>query len=107
MALAMQSRADGGVGAPVPGFCFLSMVFVAPERWSEGIGGRLVDAVLAEVGRRRLRTVQHWTHADNVRAHRLCDGRGFWRIGLEQRNDLGEPIVQYERDCRDKAADRC
>lgn len=105
MALAMQSRADGGVGEPVPGFCFLSMIFVAPERWGEGIGGFLADAVLSEAGRRGFQTVQLWIHADNLRAKHLYEGHGFRRTGLEQCNDLGEPIVQYERDCRDKAAD--
>lgn len=41
--------------------------------------------------------VRLWTHADNVRARRLYDGRGFRRSGLERDDDRGERIVQFER----------
>jgi len=41
------ARDDGGTGPVVPGRCHLSMVFVAPERWGEGIGSLLVDSAVA------------------------------------------------------------
>lgn len=97
MGLAMQSRADGGSGPPEPGVCFISMIFVAPDRWGEGIGGRLVDAVLAEAESQGFVTARLWTHLDNERAQRLYEYRGFHRTGREIDNDLGERIVQYER----------
>jgi ribosomal protein S18 acetylase RimI-like enzyme len=100
MALAMQSRADGGTGLPVPGLCFISMIFVAPDRWGEGIGGRIVDDILAEAGTRGYETAQLWTHADNDRSHRLYEARGFRRTGRDHDDDLGDRIVQYERTCR-------
>src|SRR5262245_58823394 len=46
MALGMQGLADDGAGPPLPGLCHVAMVFVAPDRWGEGIGGSLVDALL-------------------------------------------------------------
>jgi GNAT superfamily N-acetyltransferase len=52
MALGEQALSDDGSGPPVDGLCHVSMVFVAPDRWGEGLGGRLVDALLEEVRRR-------------------------------------------------------
>lgn len=48
MALGVQALSDDGAGAPVRGLCHISMVFVAPDYWGRGIGGRLVDALLPE-----------------------------------------------------------
>jgi ribosomal protein S18 acetylase RimI-like enzyme len=97
MALGMQGLADDGAGPPVPGLCHLAMVFVAPDRWGEGIGGRVVDRVLAEARSRGYRHAQLWTHADNARAQRLYERRGFRRSGRAKDDDFGEPIVHYHR----------
>lgn len=96
MALGMQARANDGAGPPVEGLCHISMVFVAPERWGRGIGGRLVDALLAEARARGYDRAQLWTQADNPNAQRLYEGRGFLRSGREK-EDLGEWIFHYER----------
>ncbi len=97
MALAMQGLADDAAGPPVPGLCFIAMVFVVPDRWGQGIGGRIVDAVLAEAGPRGYDRAQLWTQANNLRAQRLYEGHGFRRTGREMDDDLGERIVHYER----------
>lgn len=97
MAMGMQARADDGAGPPVPRLCHISMVFVAPDRWGEGIGGRLVDAVLGAARPRGYDRAQLWTHADNSRAQRLYEARGFQRSGREKDDDLGERIVHYGR----------
>ena len=96
MGAAMQGRADDGAGPPIPGLCHVGMVAVGPERWGEGIGGRIVDALCATARTRRYRAAQLWTHADNVRAQRLYDGRGFRPSGRRKTDDFGEPIVHYE-----------
>jgi GNAT superfamily N-acetyltransferase len=70
-----------------PGGCFLSYLFVVPERWGEGIGGLILDAVLAEAKRRRHSYIHLWTHDDNARSHRLYRSRGFTPTG---RSDNGE-----------------
>lgn len=67
MALGMQACADDGAGPPVSGLCHIAMVFVAPDRWGEGVGGQLVDAVLAEARDRGYDRAQLWTHVDNGR----------------------------------------
>ncbi len=96
MALGMQGLADDGTGPPVPGLCFVSMVFVAPDHWGKGLGGSILDAVFSEARSRGYTRAQLWTHADNLRAQRLYEGRGFRRSGREMRDDRGELIVQYE-----------
>jgi GNAT superfamily N-acetyltransferase len=99
MALAMPARENGGAGEPVPGLCYLSMVFVTPDRWGNGIGGALVETVLAEAQARDYDRVMLWTHRDNSRAQRLYERLRFHATGREIDNDLGERIVQYEREC--------
>ena len=63
----------------------------------EGIGGRTVDAILAEARSRGFDHTKLWTHADNARAQRLYEGRGFRRTGREVLDDSGDLIVEYER----------
>jgi ribosomal protein S18 acetylase RimI-like enzyme len=96
MALGTQARADDGAGPPVWGLCHVSMVFVAPVHWGRGIGGRLVDALLAEARARGYDRAQLWTQADNARARRLYEGRSFRPSGREKR-EFGELIVHYQR----------
>ena len=60
---------------------FLSYLFVDPERWGEGIGGAILDAVLAEAKRRTCSRMHLWTHDDNERSHRLYRSRGFSPTG--------------------------
>jgi GNAT superfamily N-acetyltransferase len=74
----------------------VQMVFVAPERWGEGIGGKLVDAALAEARTRGFERAQLWTHADDERARRLYEGRGFVCTGPRMAGESGGPIVLYE-----------
>ena len=97
MGLGMQGLADDGAGPPVPGLCHIAMIFVAPERWGEGIGGRVLGGVLEEACSRGYERAQLWTPADNARAQRLYKRHGFRRTGREKDDGLGEWIVHYER----------
>ena len=96
MALGTQGLADDGAGPPVEGLCHISMVFVAPDYWGRGIGGRLVDALLPEARSRGYDRAQLWTQSDNMRARRLYEGRGFVPSGREK-YEFGERIVHYQR----------
>jgi ribosomal protein S18 acetylase RimI-like enzyme len=96
MALGTQALADDGFGPPVEWLCHVSMVFVAPDHWGGGIGGRLVDAALAEARSRGYERAQLWTQVDNVRARRLYEGRGFRPSG-RHKEEFGEPILHYQR----------
>jgi len=95
MALGEQALSDDGSGPPVDGLCHVSMVFVAPDRWGEGLGGRLVDALLEEVRRRGYERAQLWTQMGNARARRLYEGRGF-RPSEREKDEFGERIVHYQ-----------
>lgn len=107
MAVGVQGLADDGAGPPSAGLCFVSMVYVAPDRWGEGIGGRTLDALLAQARSRCYDRTQLWTYANNRRARRLYEGRGFRRSGREQDDDRGERIIQYERRLGDEDAPPC
>jgi GNAT superfamily N-acetyltransferase len=75
----------------------VQMMFVAPERWGEGIGRKLVAAAPAEARVRGFERAQLWTHADDERVRRLYEGHGFGRTGPRVAGESGEPIVLYER----------
>ena len=64
----------------------VQMVFVAPKRWGESIGDKLVAAALGEAKTRGFE-----------RARRLYEGRGFGRTGPRVAGESGEPVVLYER----------
>jgi RimJ/RimL family protein N-acetyltransferase len=81
MASAEPQRGEEGAGPVIPGGCFLGYLFVVPERWGEGIGGIILDAVLAEAKRRHYSRIHLWTHEDNERSHRLYRSRGFSPTG--------------------------
>jgi GNAT superfamily N-acetyltransferase len=81
MASAEPMRDEDGAGAVVPGGLFLGYLYVVPARWGEGIGGLLLDAVVAEALRHTYWRVCLWTHEDNDRSHRLYRGHGFRPTG--------------------------
>jgi ribosomal protein S18 acetylase RimI-like enzyme len=91
------AREDDGAGAVVPGRCHLSMVFVRPDRWGEGIGSRLVDSAVAVAAGLGYTTVQLYTHEDNLRAQRLYAGKGFERDGDVRPDAWGEPVGRWAR----------
>lgn len=97
VAVGMPALADDGAGPPIAGHCHVSAVFVRPEWWGRRVGGRLIDAVLAEAAARGYRTAQLWTQVDNERALRLYASRGFVRSGRAKTVD-GEPIVHLALD---------
>ena len=97
MGLAMQSRGDDGAGPPVTGLCFISLIYVVPERWGEGVGTGIVEAVLIEARASGFSRALLWTHADNERARRLYAGCGFQHTGRKQVDGQGALIVEYER----------
>jgi GNAT superfamily N-acetyltransferase len=99
MALVLPFRADRGLGPIMPGCSFLDLIYVDPDRWGEGIGGTLLDAVIEEAARRQASTIYLWTHElQNARAHRLYAGRGFARTGVTGDDEAGERVAEWRRD---------
>jgi GNAT superfamily N-acetyltransferase len=81
MASAEALRGEDGSGPVILGGCFLNLLFVVPERWGEGIGGALLDAVVAEAKRRHYSRIHLWTDQDDERSRRLYRSRGFSPTG--------------------------
>ncbi len=81
MAAAEPLRDEHGMNEVMPGGCFLNYLFVVPERWGEGIGGILLDAVLAEAKERHYSHIHLWTYENNQRSQSLYRSRGFSPTG--------------------------
>jgi ribosomal-protein-alanine N-acetyltransferase len=58
---------------------------VLPRTRRLGVGRALLDAVIAEAGRRRLGSVVLEVASDNAAAHRLYGATGFVRVGMRPR----------------------
>lgn len=67
-----------------PDEAWVQTVGVAPAAQGRGVGGLLVDELLAEAGRRRQRTVSLEVRAGNATAQRLYERHGFTRQGLRR-----------------------
>lgn len=103
MTLAVAGREVSGTspaapdGRVVAGLCHVSLVFVAPDAWGQGIGTRLLDAVLDEARRQGYLRAQLWTHETNARARWLYTSRQFALTGDRAVNPAGETIMRFER----------
>lgn len=93
VAAAWNLRDQSGSGQVMPGACFLGFLYVVPERWAKGLGGAVLDAVIAEAGRRRQSRIHLLTHADNERAQRLYRSRGFSPTGRSE-GEQGEWVKE-------------
>lgn len=98
-AVAMPALADDARSPHnVPGLAHISSVATSPARWGQGLGGRVVQAVLLQAIRRGYARAQLWTHGTNAGASRLYEREGFARTGRQRPDDRGEHIVHYLRD---------
>jgi [ribosomal protein S18]-alanine N-acetyltransferase len=59
-------------------------IAVAAARWGQGIGSRLLDRLLAEARSRGATEVFLEVRADNSRAQRLYQWRGFTEVGIRR-----------------------
>lgn len=92
MAWGAGARADDGAGDVIPGVFHLSLMFVDPTRWGEGIGMQLTQATLTVLRSQGMRVIQLWTHEDNIRAQRLYARCGFTRTDRVQPDDECQPM---------------
>lgn len=98
MALAEPGRADDGAGNVAPGWGHVSMVFVHPDRWREGVGTALLRQLhLVGQEQRRWTRTSLWTGQSNIRARRLYASCGYQPTGRVAALPTGEQIVQLQR----------
>ncbi|MEZ0065527.1 ribosomal protein S18 acetylase RimI-like enzyme [Streptacidiphilus sp. MAP12-20] len=95
--LGVQGLTEDGAGPPQAGLLHLSLLSVAPDRWGQRVGRRLIEQLLAEGRTQEFSEAQLWTHADNLRANRLYRALGFRRTGRVKIDDWGELLVHYWR----------
>ena len=67
-----------------PDEAFVQTMAVAPAAQGQGLGARLLTALLEEASRRGQRTVALEVRADNQPAQRLYERHGFTRTGVRR-----------------------
>lgn len=82
--LAGELAGYGGLFITGGGQADVLTLAVAGHLWGQGIGSLLLDALLAEAGRRGCTEVFLEVRVDNDRAQRLYERRGFTRVGLRR-----------------------
>jgi GNAT superfamily N-acetyltransferase len=86
-----------GVGQTLINVGHVSMVFVEPRRWGEGIGAELMAGIAAAAAECGWTTLSLWTRVDNERARRLYEREGYQLTGDEKELTPGDLIVRYQR----------
>jgi GNAT superfamily N-acetyltransferase len=74
-------------------------LFVAAGGWGRGVGSALMAAALDDLRDRGYSEATVWSFADNDRANRFYEARGFSPDGGERREDVWADIleVRYRR----------
>jgi ribosomal protein S18 acetylase RimI-like enzyme len=83
--------------AEEPSVFVLDRIYVHPDRWGEGIGGRLLRGVecrAEDTGGERIRLD---VMAENDRAVGFYKAAGYKRIGEHDDNRVGTTVYEYER----------
>ena len=74
-------------------------MFVAAGGWGRGVGTALMAAALDDLRARGCSEATVWSFADNERANRFYEARGFDRDGAERREEVWADIleIRYRR----------
>jgi tRNA dimethylallyltransferase len=75
---------DGVVGVASAREGWLDGLYVAPERWGNGVAGRLHDEALRLLAADGATSARLWVLEDNARARRFYERRGWHRDGSER-----------------------
>ncbi len=79
-----QLTGYAGLLTPGGGQADVLTLAVAEQRWGQGLGAALLDALLSEAARRGCGEVFLEVRVDNARAQRLYQRRGFTEIGIRR-----------------------
>ena len=93
-----QSAPGPGHGPPLDGVAHLSILFVHPSRWRQGIASSMLDDAEAALDARGYRRAVLWT-PEGAPAERLYAARGWERDGRRAWHPwVGLTVVGYTRD---------
>ena len=95
MALGEAGRDADGEGPPDPELLHVSMVFVHPGRWGEGIARALLGELFAEARRLGRLRATLWTARDNERARRLYERAGMRPTGRTRALASYGAVIQF------------
>lgn len=88
---------DAARDADMPGYAELICIHSLPDRWRQGFGSKMMEAVLRDMTVAGYRKVMLWVFEENRRARRFYERHGFTASGKVQEG-LGANEVCYERD---------
>lgn len=95
MALAEPRRGRDGTGPIDVGFAHISMVFVHPRAWGQGVGGCLLDGLHRSMSGKGWHRASVWTGVSNTRARGLYESRAYRVSGEHRDGPHGEQIMRY------------
>jgi GNAT superfamily N-acetyltransferase len=85
-------------GPPLDGVAHLSILFVHPSHWRQGLAGRMLDTAEAEMAARGFVREMLWT-PEGAPAERFYAARGWERDGRRAWHQwVGLMVVGYARD---------
>ena len=76
-----------------PGLGKLRLLYVEPHARGEGLGGRLVDAVIARAREINYRALQLWTNDVLIAARRTYIAKGFVLVDEAPHRSFGVDLV--------------
>lgn len=92
-----DARTGHGRGDRIAGVAHLSDLFVAPDRWGERIGTRLLDAALAEMRARGYSEADLFTAEANAGSRAFYGSRGWQLAATGAHEHDGLWLVGYRR----------
>ena len=95
MALGEPARTRDGAGDLEPGLVHLSMLFVVPTHWRQGIGSALIEGLADAAWGQGYRNISVWTRVDNTPALSLYDACGLERTARLQDLPDGTSAAQF------------
>jgi ribosomal protein S18 acetylase RimI-like enzyme len=96
MVLSVLGRADDGAGDVIPGLRHLIGLSVIPAERRQGVGSRLVGAVVDEARQEACERVTLWVSTGNSAARRLFASVGFRSTGRRDLDDSGVEATHME-----------
>ncbi len=68
----------------MPGYAEIICIHSLPENWHRGYGSKMMDRLLSDIACAGYSDVMLWVFAENKRARRFYEAKGFHRTGRTQ-----------------------
>lgn len=98
MVLAEPWRDADGTGPPVADRGHVSMVFVGPDYWGQGLGRGMLAALHAVAEQRGWTRTSLWTRESNQRAQRLYLRAQYRPTGRTGELPTAERVLEFQRE---------